>query len=227
MDDSLVHKVLVVPDRLTLAEVLEQFRQVHEDFAVIVNEYSLVVGVVTLNDVMSTVMGGLVSPGDEEQILRRDENSWLIDGVTPVEDVMQALELDELPHAEDYETLGGFLMVMLRRIPRRTDTVQWGGYRFEVMDVDSYRIDQVLVTRMSASSPAAPPTPATRQRPWPRYPACRRRRRPDGQRRTAEQQPRSRSARCAALAEREGSISQRRCAANTAFGYWGCPRLPL
>ncbi len=157
MDDSLVHKVLVVPDRLTLAEVLEQFRQVHEDFAVIVNEYSLVVGVVTLNDVMSTVMGGLVSPGDEEQILRRDENSWLIDGVTPVEDVMQALELDELPHAEDYETLGGFLMVMLRRIPRRTDTVQWGGYRFEVMDVDSYRIDQVLVTRMSASSPAAPP----------------------------------------------------------------------
>jgi CBS domain containing-hemolysin-like protein len=157
MDDTLVHKVLVVPDRLTLAEVLEQFRQVHEDFAVIVNEYSLVVGVVTLNDVMSTVMGGLVSPGDEEQILRRDENSWLIDGVTPVEDVMQALELDDLPHSEDYETLGGFLMVMLRRIPRRTDTVQWGGYRFEVMDVDSYRIDQVLVTRISASGPAAPP----------------------------------------------------------------------
>ncbi|MDR0226967.1 MAG: hemolysin family protein [Burkholderiaceae bacterium] len=148
-DDTLVHKVLVVPDRLTLAEVLEQFRQVHEDFAVIVNEYSLVVGVVTLNDVMSTVMGDLVSSQDEDeqQILRRDENSWLIDGVTPVEDVMRALELDELPHAEDYETLGGFLMVMLRRVPRRTDTVQWGGYRFEVMDVDSYRIDQVLVTR--------------------------------------------------------------------------------
>jgi CBS domain containing-hemolysin-like protein len=52
-DDSLIHKVLIVPDRLTLAEVLEQFRMVHEDFAVIVNEYSCVVGVVTLNDVMS------------------------------------------------------------------------------------------------------------------------------------------------------------------------------
>jgi Mg2+/Co2+ transporter CorB len=59
-DDSLVRKVLIVPDKLTLSEVLEQFRQVHEDFAVIVNEYSLVVGVVTLNDVMSTVMGDLV-----------------------------------------------------------------------------------------------------------------------------------------------------------------------
>jgi CBS domain containing-hemolysin-like protein len=57
-----VHKALIVPDRLTLAEVLDQFQQVHEDFAVILNEYSLVVGVVTLNDVMSTVMGDLVTP---------------------------------------------------------------------------------------------------------------------------------------------------------------------
>lgn len=106
-DDSLVRKVLIVPDRLTLSEVLEQFRQVHEDFAVIVNEYSLVVGVVTLNDVMSTVMGDLVGSADEEQIVRRDENSWLIDGVTPVEDVLHALGLDELPHSDDYETLAG------------------------------------------------------------------------------------------------------------------------
>ncbi|WP_051303532.1 hemolysin family protein [Comamonas composti] len=145
-DGALVHKVLIIPDRLTLAEVLEQFRQAHEDFAVIVNEYSLVVGVVTLNDVMSTVMGDLVGPDDEEHIVRRDENSWLIDGITPIEDVMRVLDIDDLPHAEDYETLGGFLTVMLRRVPRRTDTVQWGGYRFEVMDVDSYRIDQVLVS---------------------------------------------------------------------------------
>ncbi len=122
-DDSLVRKVLIVPDRLTLAEVLEQFRQVHEDFAVIVNEYSLVVGVVTLNDVMSTVMGDLVGPADEEQIVRRDENSWLIDGTAPIEDVLHVLGLDELPHAGDYETLAGFLMVMLRRVPRRTDSV--------------------------------------------------------------------------------------------------------
>ena len=154
-DDSLVRKVLIVPDRLTLAEVLEQFRQVHEDFAVIVNEYSRVVGVVTLNDVMSTVMAGLVSPFDEEQIVRRDENSWLIDGVTSIQDVLRALSLDELPHPEEYETLAGFLMVMLRRVPRRTDKVTWGGYTFEVLDVDSYRVDQVMVTRTPTD--AAPP----------------------------------------------------------------------
>ena len=153
-DDSLVRKVLIVPDRLTLSEVLEQFRQVHEDFAVIVNEYSLVVGVVTLNDVMSTVMGDLVmGPADEEQIVRRDENSWLIDGVTPIEDVLRVLSLDDLPHIGDYETLAGFLMVMLRRVPRRTDSVAWGGYTFEVLDVDSYRIDQVMVTRLPTTAP--------------------------------------------------------------------------
>lgn len=158
-DESLVRKMLIVPDRLTLAEVLEQFRQVHEDFAVIVNEYSLIVGVVTLNDVMSTVMGDLVGPADEEQIVRRDENSWLIDGVTPIEDVLRTLNLDELPHAEEYETLAGFLMVMLRRVPRRTDSVNWGGYKFEVLDVDSYRIDQVMVSRLAEAGAAATAQP--------------------------------------------------------------------
>ena len=149
-----LHKALVVPDRLSLTEVLEQFRQAHEDFAIIVNEYSLVVGVITLNDVMSTVMGDLVSAPDEEQIVRRDENSWLIDGVTPIQDVQRALHIDELPHSEEYETLAGFLMVMLRRVPKRTDSVSWGGYTFEVMDVDSYRIDQVMVTKGSGTAKA-------------------------------------------------------------------------
>lgn len=151
-DEGLVRKVLIVPDSLSLAEVLEHFRQVHEDFAVIVNEYSRVVGVVTLNDVMSTVMGDLVGPADEEQIVRRDANSWLIDGTTPIEDVLHALHLDELPHAGEYETLAGFLMVMLRRVPRRTDSVSVEGYQFEVLDVDSYRIDQVMVSRLATAS---------------------------------------------------------------------------
>ncbi|WP_374340090.1 hemolysin family protein [Methyloversatilis sp.] len=149
VDENLVHKVLIVPDRLTLAEVLDQFRQVGEDFAVIVNEYSLVVGVVTLNDVMSTVMGDLVSPWYEEQIVRRDDHSWLIDGVTPIGDVKRVLGLEALLDEDEYDTLAGFLMVMLRRVPRRTDSVVWGGYRFEVMDVDSYRIDQVMATRVA------------------------------------------------------------------------------
>lgn len=147
---DLVKKVLIVPDRLTLAEVLVQFREKLEDFAVIVNEYSLVVGVITLNDVMSTVMGSLVASHDEEQIVRREDGSFLADGVTPIPDVQRALELEAWPHAGQYDTLAGFLMVMLRRIPKRTDHVQWEGWRFEVMDVDSHRVDQVMITRVAA-----------------------------------------------------------------------------
>ena len=155
---ELVHKALVVPDRLTLSEMLAQFRQAGEDFAVVVNEYSLVVGVLTLNDVMSTVMGSLMGPGDESQIARREDGSWLMDGLTPMVDVLRAIEADAdgLPYRGQYDTLAGFLMVMLRRIPRRTDRLTWNGFRFEVLDVDSYRIDQVLVTRTTpGTTPAA------------------------------------------------------------------------
>ncbi|MDN3921726.1 hemolysin family protein [Roseateles violae] len=150
---GLVKKVLIVPDRLTLSEVLAQFRQALEDFAVIVNEYSLVVGVITLNDVMSTVMGNLVASYDEEQIVRREDGSFLADGITPIPDVQRALELESLPHPGQYDTLAGFLMVMLRRIPKRTDQLIWEGWRFEVVDVDSHRVDQVMITRVAA--PAA------------------------------------------------------------------------
>lgn len=148
--EGLLRKILVVPDRLSLGEVLALFREAHEDFAVIVNEYSVVMGLVTLNDLMSTVMGDLVDQQDEDLIVQRDENSWLIDGMTPITDVQRVLELDALPHADQYDTLAGFLMEMLRRVPKRTDAVVWEGFRFEVMDVDSYRIDQVMVTRLTS-----------------------------------------------------------------------------
>ncbi|OGA84371.1 MAG: hypothetical protein A2711_00990 [Burkholderiales bacterium RIFCSPHIGHO2_01_FULL_63_240] len=144
---GLIKKVLMVPDRLSLTEVLNQFRQAYDDFAVIVNEYSLVVGIITINDVMNTVMGSLVTPLDDEQIVQRDANSWLMDGVTPIPDVLRALDLEDLPRQDDYETLAGFMMVTLRRVPRKTDHLSFGGFRFEVMDVDSHRIDQVMVTR--------------------------------------------------------------------------------
>lgn len=151
---ALLRKVLIVPDRLTLAEMLAQFRQAHEDFALIVNEYALVVGVITLNDVMSTVMGSLVVPEDEERIVRRDDGSFLADGITPIAELSHALGVTDWPQAGQYDTLAGFLMVMLRRLPRRTDRVQWEGWRFEVMDVDSHRVDQVMITR---SEPAQAP----------------------------------------------------------------------
>ncbi len=144
-DQRVLRNALVIPDTLSLFEVLEQFKLSGEDFAVIVNEYALVVGIVTLNDVMSIVMGELVS-NEEEQIIKRDENSWLIDGVTPLEDVMRVLDIDNFPDMENYETIGGFMMYMLRKIPKKTDFVLWDKYKFEIIDTDNFKIDQLLVS---------------------------------------------------------------------------------
>ncbi len=145
--EPIVRNVLLLPETLSLFEALERFRDAKEDFALIVNEYALVVGLLTLQDVMSTVMGGLVSPLQEDMIVRRDDRSWLIDGATPIEDVMSALDIDVFEGFQNYETIAGFLMYTLRKVPRLTDSVSHAGYEFEVVDIDSYRIDQVLVTR--------------------------------------------------------------------------------
>ncbi|MGD9426066.1 hemolysin family protein [Pantoea sp. NSTU24] len=148
-----IRSALIVPDTLTLSEALESFKTAGEDFAVIMNEYALVVGIITLNDVMTTLMGDLVGQGMEEQIVARDENSWLVEGGTPIDDVMRVLDIDEFPQSGNYETIGGFMMYMLRKIPKRTDFVKFAGYKFEVVDIDSYRIDQLLVTRIDERPP--------------------------------------------------------------------------
>jgi len=148
IENGMLHTPLLIPDSLSLYEVLEHFKSSGVDFAVILNEYAMVVGMITLKDVMSIVMGELVHT-DEEQIVKRDEHSWLVDGVTPLEDVMRALAIDEFPDQDSYETIAGFMMYMLRKIPKRTDSVQFHGYKFEVVDIDSYKIDQLLVTKLT------------------------------------------------------------------------------
>ena len=144
-DSRLLRKALFIPDTLSLYEVLELFKSTGEDFAIIVNEYALVVGLITLNDVMSIVMGELVS-NEEEQIVSRDENSWLIDGATPLEDVMRVLDIESFPDSENYETISGFMMYMLRKIPKKTDFVVYDKYKFEVIDTENFKIDQILVS---------------------------------------------------------------------------------
>ena len=154
LHESTIRNVLIIPDSLTLSELLDRFRSSKEKFAVVMNEYALVVGVITLSDIMITVMGDWVTPMDEDQqIFKRDNNSWLIEGSTPIEDLRHALEIDSMPDEENYETLAGFMMYRLRKIPRPADSVEYGGYKFEVVDVDHFKIDQLLVTRLTNLEP--------------------------------------------------------------------------
>ena len=145
-DKRVLRTALFIPDTLSLFDVLEVFKTSGEDFAVIVNEYAFVVGLVTLKDVMSIVMGELVNTEEEAQIIRRSEDSWLVDGATPLIDVMRTFGIDEFPRSENYETIAGFMMYSLRKIPKKTDYVVYGSYKFEVVDTDNFKINQLLVS---------------------------------------------------------------------------------
>ncbi|WP_201575812.1 hemolysin family protein [Psychrobacter sp. H8-1] len=145
-DKTLLKPALFIPDTLSLFEVLETFKSTGADFAVIVNEYALVVGVLTLRDVMSIVMGELVTL-EEQPIVQRTDNSWLVDGMTPIEDVIRALGIVDLPRSQNYETMSGFMMYMLRKIPKKTDSIDYANYHFEILATDHLKINQLLVTK--------------------------------------------------------------------------------
>lgn len=154
LNESTIRNVLIIPDTLTLSELLDKFRASNEKMAVVINEYALVVGVITLSDIMMTVMGDwAAAEPEDQQIIRRDEHSWLIDGITPIDDVKHALGIEEFADWEHYETLAGFIMYRLRKIPRPADWVEHEGYKFEVVDIDHYKIDQLLVTRLEKPVP--------------------------------------------------------------------------
>lgn len=144
--------ILIIPNTLTLSEMLDRFNEAREDFAVILNEYAHVVGVITLNDVVSTLMGDVVYPMQEEYIIKRGDGSWLIDGVTATEDVKKVLEIEAFPEEDSYETIAGFMMYMLKSIPKKGAHIEFDGYSFEVVDVDNFKIDQLLVIKEEKKS---------------------------------------------------------------------------
>ncbi|MGL4997525.1 MAG: hemolysin family protein [Cetobacterium sp.] len=139
--------ILIIPNTLTLSDMLDRFNEAREDFAVILNEYAHVVGVITLSDVVSTLMGDVVYPMQEEYIIKRSDGSWLIDGITATEDVKKVLEIESFPEEESYETIAGFIMYMLKSIPKKGAHIEYNGYSFEVVDVDNFKIDQLLVIK--------------------------------------------------------------------------------
>ena len=140
--------IFYLPETLTLSEALNAFKVATQPFAVIVNEYATVVGIVTVKDLLSSFMGELITPHDEEQIVQRDADSWLIEGLTPINDVMRSLSIEDFPNRNQYETIAGFMIYTLKRLPKRTDNFIHQGYKFEVLDLEGVRVEQILVTRL-------------------------------------------------------------------------------
>ncbi|CCQ09661.1 Putative membrane protein [Pseudoalteromonas luteoviolacea B = ATCC 29581] len=150
-EEILERELFYLPDTLTLSEALNAFRQAAAQFAVVINEYALVVGIVTVKDIMTSFMGDLAPSTWEEQIVARDANSWLVDGSTPIVDLCRTLDWEDLPDPGNYETVAGFLIYRLKRIPKRTDYILCNGFKFEAIDLEGMRVEQLLVSRIEAT----------------------------------------------------------------------------
>jgi magnesium and cobalt exporter, CNNM family len=139
-----------VPETLTGMELLEHFRGSRTELVFVVDEYGAVQGVITERDLLEAITGEIGAPGDEDAwAVQRADGSWLLDGLIPVPELKDRLDLRELPEEERgrYNTLAGMIMLLLGRLPRTTDAVEWEGWRFEVVDLDGKRVDKVLVSR--------------------------------------------------------------------------------
>nr|WP_281358330.1 hemolysin family protein [Pseudoalteromonas caenipelagi] len=152
LNEQIIEKeVFYLPETLTLSEALNAFKSSNEQFAVVVNEYALVVGIVTIKDLMSSFMGDLVTFHGEEQIVQRDNESWLVDGSTPMVDLCRVIGWEDVPEVNQYETVAGFLIYRLKRLPKRADYILCDGFKFEAIDIEGVRVEQLLVSRIKDS----------------------------------------------------------------------------
>jgi len=143
---------MFVPETLSGMELLEHFRASSSQLVFVVDEYGEVQGMITVRDVLEAITGEFTTPTDEDSwAVQRENGSWLFDGLIPMPELKDRLELKELPEEDRgrYNTLAGMVMLLLGRLPRTTDSVEWEGWRFEVVDLDGKRVDKVLASRLS------------------------------------------------------------------------------
>jgi putative hemolysin len=155
---ALIDAPVFVPETLSGMELLDHFRRSSAELVFVVDEYGAVQGVITERDLLEAITGEFATPADEDAwAVRRADDSWLMDGLIPVPELKDRLELKELPEEDRgrYNTLAGMIMLLLGRLPRTADTVHYGGWRFEVVDLDGKRVDKVLVSHIEP--PTAPP----------------------------------------------------------------------
>ena len=147
-----------VPETLSGMELLENFRQTSADMVFVVDEYGAVQGVITERDLLEAITGEFgAEAGDEAWAPQRGDGSWLMDGLIPIPELKDRLELKDVPEEDRgrYNTLAGMVMLLLGRLPASGDSVEWGGWRFEVVDLDGKRVDKLLVQRSAdAALPA-------------------------------------------------------------------------
>jgi putative hemolysin len=149
---ALVAPPVFVPETLSGMELLEHFRGSDVPLVFVVDEYGEVQGVISERDVLEAIAGEFNAPADGAAwAVQRNDGSWLFDGLIPVPELKDRLDLKEVPEEDRgrYNTLAGMIMLLLGRLPGTADRVEWSGWQFEVVDMDGKRIDKALATAMA------------------------------------------------------------------------------
>ncbi|HOB95139.1 MAG TPA: hemolysin family protein [Aquabacterium sp.] len=157
---ALMQPPVFVPETLSGMELLDHFRATSAELVFVVDEYGAVQGVITVRDVLEAITGEFSTPSAEDAwAVRRADGSWLMDGLIPVPELKDRLEIRELPEEDRgrYNTLAGMIMLLLGRLPATADVVEWSGWRFEVVDLDGKRVDKVLVSALASDDDSHPP----------------------------------------------------------------------
>jgi putative hemolysin len=146
---TVLRQPLFLAETTHALKALELLKKTGNQVALVANEYGVTQGLVTLNDVVEVIIGDIPFEDEEQEqeAIRREDGSWLMDGRIAIDEFKELLNIEELPGEErdNYQTLGGFVITQLGHIPKSSDHFVWDGFRLEVMDMDGNRVDKVLV----------------------------------------------------------------------------------
>ncbi|MGH7833060.1 MAG: hemolysin family protein [Candidatus Binatia bacterium] len=153
---GLLQQPLFVPRSVSALQVLESFKQSGKHIALVVDEYGGIEGLLTHHDILEAIAGDIPfsEKHAEPKAVQRQDGSWLLDGMLPVEEFKEIFHLESLPgeKKDAYQTLGGFVFTQMGRIPSVAERFEWGSLRFEIVDMDGKRIDKVLVTSVQTNA---------------------------------------------------------------------------
>lgn len=145
---DLMRPALFVPENNTAFQVMEKFKESQLHSCFIVDEYGSILGMITLNDILEAIIGEMPQPNiPDYEIVEREDGSFLVDAQIPFYDFLTRFEKTEYMNEgeQEFDTLGGFILHELERIPHTGDRVDWHGFDIEIVDMDGHRIDKILV----------------------------------------------------------------------------------
>lgn len=143
---DLLKPAFYIPETMSAGKALEIFKEKGTEMLLVIDEFGGLQGLLTVHDVIEEIVGQIEL--EAPQATQRQDGSWLLDGMLEVDEFKEIFNLPVLPHEDEYETLSGFVMLSLGRVPQPADQFEWHDLRFEVIDMDGRRVDKVLVTTL-------------------------------------------------------------------------------